>query len=46
MQFKYVVVILVLLATACVMIFSGLHDVPVPRVAPRDYPPLLLDADG
>lgn len=46
MKFKYVVVILVLLATACVMIFSGLKDVPVPRVEPREYPPLMFDDDG
>lgn len=46
MKFKYVVVILVLLATACVMIFSGLKDVPVPRVEPREYPPLMCDDDG
>lgn len=46
MKFKYVVVILMLLATACVMIFSGLKDVPVPRVEPREYPPLMFDDDG
>lgn len=46
MKFKYVVVILVLLATACVMIFSGLKDVPVPRVGPREYPPLMFDENG
>lgn len=47
MKFKYVVVILVLLATACVMIFSGLKDdVPVPRVEPREYPPLMFNDDG
>lgn len=46
MKFKYVVVILVLLATACVMIFSGLKDVPVPRVEPREYPPLMFDENG
>lgn len=46
MKFKYVVVILMLLATACVMIFSGLKDVPVPRVAPREYPPLMFDENG
>ena len=46
MKFKYVVVILVLLATACVMIFSGLKDVPVPRVEPREYPPLMFGDDG
>lgn len=46
MKFKYVVVILVLLATACVMIFSGLKDVPVPRVEPSEYPPLMFDDDG
>ena len=46
MKFKYVVVILMLLATACVMIFSGLKDVPVPRVEPREYPPLMFDENG
>lgn len=46
MKFKYVVVILMLLATACVMIFSGLKDVPVPRVGPREYPPLMFDENG
>lgn len=46
MKFKYVVVILMLLATACVMIFSGLKDVPVPRVEPREYPPLMFGDDG
>lgn len=46
MKFKYVVVILMLLATAFVMIFSGLKDVPVPRVEPREYPPLMFDDDG
>lgn len=46
MKFKYVVVILMLLATACVMIFSGLKDVPVPRVEPSEYPPLMFDDDG
>ena len=46
MKFKYVVVILMLLATACVMIFSGLKDVPVPHVAPREYPPLMFDENG
>lgn len=46
MKFKYVVVILMLLATACVMIFSGLKDVPVPRVASREYPPLMFDENG
>lgn len=46
MKFKYVVVILMLLATACVMIFSGLKDVPVPRVEPSEYPPLMFDENG
>lgn len=46
MKFKYVVVILMLLATACVMIISGLKDVPVPRVEPREYPPLMFDENG
>ena len=46
MEFKYVVVILMLLATACVMIFSGLKDVPVPRVEPSEYPPLMFDENG
>lgn len=46
MKFKYVVVILMLLATACVMIFSGLKDVPLPRVEPREYPPLMFDENG
>ncbi len=46
MKFKYVVVILMLLATCWVMIFSGFSDAPIPRVDPREYPPLRFDTEG